>query len=99
MHAADEFIQQGRLARFEGHAEEALPWLLSSIAITPASGRSYMLLSAAYEELGRLDEAIASIRHAIKAFLPVRMKSALAAKPCQSGWARHCLRHNSTRWD
>jgi DNA-binding winged helix-turn-helix (wHTH) protein/Tfp pilus assembly protein PilF/TolB-like protein len=42
-------------------AEEALPWILSSIAITPASGRSYMLLSAAYEDLGRLDEAKAAM--------------------------------------
>jgi tetratricopeptide (TPR) repeat protein len=44
-----------------GRAEEALPWLQSSIAITPASGRSYMLLSAAYEDLGRFDEARAAM--------------------------------------
>jgi DNA-binding winged helix-turn-helix (wHTH) protein/tetratricopeptide (TPR) repeat protein/TolB-like protein len=36
---------------------DALPWLQSSIAITPASGRSYMLLAAAYEGLGQSAEA------------------------------------------
>jgi DNA-binding winged helix-turn-helix (wHTH) protein/tetratricopeptide (TPR) repeat protein/TolB-like protein len=36
---------------------EALPWLQNSIAITPASGRSYMLLAAAYEGLGQPAEA------------------------------------------
>lgn len=46
-------------------AEEALPWLLSSIAITPASGRSYMLVSAAYEDLGRVDEAKAAMEKAL----------------------------------
>jgi DNA-binding winged helix-turn-helix (wHTH) protein/tetratricopeptide (TPR) repeat protein len=38
-------------------SEDALPWLKSSIAITPASGRPYMLLSATYQRLGRTDEA------------------------------------------
>jgi tetratricopeptide (TPR) repeat protein len=36
---------------------DALPWLQSSIAITPASGRSYMLLAAAYLGLGQPTEA------------------------------------------
>jgi DNA-binding winged helix-turn-helix (wHTH) protein/tetratricopeptide (TPR) repeat protein len=40
-----------------GRSAEALPWLQSSIAITPASGRSYMLLAAAYEGLGQPAEA------------------------------------------
>jgi tetratricopeptide (TPR) repeat protein len=35
----------------------ALPWLQISIAITPASGRSYMLLAAAYGGLGQPAEA------------------------------------------
>ena len=38
-------------------SEEALPWLQRSLAITPGSGRTYMLLSAVYEQLGRPDEA------------------------------------------
>lgn len=39
---------------------EALPWLESAIAITPASGRPYFLLAAAYQQLGRFDEARAA---------------------------------------
>jgi tetratricopeptide (TPR) repeat protein len=45
--------------------QEALPWLLKSIAITPASGRSYMLLAAAYQRLGRPDEAKAAMTKAL----------------------------------
>jgi DNA-binding winged helix-turn-helix (wHTH) protein/tetratricopeptide (TPR) repeat protein/TolB-like protein len=41
--------------------EDAVPWLQRSIAITPASGRSYMLLAVAYLRLGRLDEAKAAM--------------------------------------
>lgn len=41
--------------------EDAVPWLQRSIAITPASGRSYMLLAVAYLRLGRLDEAKATM--------------------------------------
>ena len=48
-----------------GHSEDALPWLQSSIAITPASGRSYMLLSAAYLDLGRPDEARSAMDKAL----------------------------------
>ncbi len=40
-----------------GRDDEALPWLQRSIAITPASGRSHFLLAAAYQRLGRTDEA------------------------------------------
>ena len=40
---------------------DALPWLQSSIAITPASGRSYMLLAAAYDGLGQPAEAKAAM--------------------------------------
>ena len=40
-----------------GRDEEALPWLERSIAITPASGRPLMLLAAAYQRLGRADQA------------------------------------------
>jgi DNA-binding winged helix-turn-helix (wHTH) protein/tetratricopeptide (TPR) repeat protein len=45
--------------------EEALPWLQSSIAITPASGRSYMVLAAAYQQMGRPAEAKAAMVKAL----------------------------------
>jgi DNA-binding winged helix-turn-helix (wHTH) protein/Flp pilus assembly protein TadD len=40
-----------------GRAEDAVPWLLKSIAITSGSGRTHMLLAAAYQQLGKTDEA------------------------------------------
>lgn len=40
-----------------GRNEEALPWLQKSIAITPGTGRTHLLLAAAYQLLGRTDEA------------------------------------------
>jgi DNA-binding winged helix-turn-helix (wHTH) protein/tetratricopeptide (TPR) repeat protein/TolB-like protein len=46
--------------------EDALPWLQSSIAITPASGRPYMLLAAAYLQLGRPAEAKTAMDKAIE---------------------------------
>lgn len=46
-------------------SEEALPWLQRSLAITAGSGRTYMLLSAAYEQLGRRDEARAAMAKGI----------------------------------
>jgi DNA-binding winged helix-turn-helix (wHTH) protein/Tfp pilus assembly protein PilF/TolB-like protein len=49
-----------------GHAEEAVPWLQRSIAITPASGRPLMLLAAAYQESGRPDEAKAALAKALE---------------------------------
>ncbi|MGJ5093219.1 transcriptional regulator CadC [Bradyrhizobium oligotrophicum] len=47
-------------------AEEALPWLQRSIAITAASGRPYMLLAAAYQRAGQIDEARAAIQKGLK---------------------------------
>jgi len=44
-----------------GRAEDAVPWLLKSIAITSASGRTHMLLAAAYQQLGKIDEARAAM--------------------------------------
>lgn len=44
-----------------GRSEDALPWLQSSIAITPATGRSHMLLAAAYQQTGRPAEAKAAM--------------------------------------
>jgi DNA-binding winged helix-turn-helix (wHTH) protein/tetratricopeptide (TPR) repeat protein len=49
-----------------GRDEEALPWLQRSIAITPASGRPLMLLAAAYQRLGRTDEARAALAKALE---------------------------------
>ncbi|KRE08036.1 transcriptional regulator CadC [Bosea sp. Root381] len=51
---------------FMGRAEEALPWLQRSIAITPASGRTHMLLAAAYQQLGRTAEARAAMAKALE---------------------------------
>ena len=48
-----------------GRSADALPWLNKSIAITPASGRSYMLLAAAYEDLGQKAEAKAAMEQAL----------------------------------
>lgn len=43
------------------HDEEALSWLQRSIAITPGTGRSHGVLAAAYQRLGRTDEARAAL--------------------------------------
>lgn len=42
---------------FMEHYEQALPWLERSLAITPASGRTDMIMAAALEALGRHEEA------------------------------------------
>ena len=47
-------------------SEEALPWLQRSLAVTPGSGRTHMLLSAAYQQLGRTDEARAAMQKGIE---------------------------------
>ncbi|MDR3467764.1 MAG: winged helix-turn-helix domain-containing protein [Xanthobacteraceae bacterium] len=44
-----------------GRNDDAVAWLQRSIAITPASGRSYMLLAVAYHRLGRPEEAKAAM--------------------------------------
>lgn len=44
-----------------GRAEDAIPWLQKSIAITAASGRTHMLLAAAYQQLGKTGEAKAAM--------------------------------------
>lgn len=46
--------------------EEALPWLQRSIAITPATGRSHLLLAAAYQRLGRFEEARAAVGEGLR---------------------------------
>ncbi|MBN8950553.1 MULTISPECIES: winged helix-turn-helix domain-containing protein [unclassified Rhizobium] len=42
---------------FLDHNEDAVEWLQRSIAITPGTGRAYMLLATAYQRLGRTEEA------------------------------------------
>jgi len=49
-----------------GRGEDALPWLERSISITPATGRSYMLLAAAYQHAGRIDDAGAAMREGLR---------------------------------
>ena len=49
-----------------GRGDDASPWLQRSIAITPASGRSHMLMAAAYQQLGRIDEARAAMTEGLK---------------------------------
>jgi DNA-binding winged helix-turn-helix (wHTH) protein/Flp pilus assembly protein TadD len=44
-----------------GRAEDAVPWLQKSIAITSASGRTHMLLAAAYQQMGKTEEARAAM--------------------------------------
>ena len=44
-----------------GRNEDAVPWLQKSIAITSASGRTRMLLAAAYQRLGKTEEAKAAM--------------------------------------
>jgi len=50
----------------KGQGEEAVPWLQRSIAITAATGRSHMLLAAAYQRSGRFDEARGAIEEGLK---------------------------------
>lgn len=54
-------LNTGMVYLLMGRSEDALPWLEKSIAITPATGRSHMLLSAAYTGLGRPAEARAAM--------------------------------------
>ncbi|WP_409188227.1 winged helix-turn-helix domain-containing protein [Bradyrhizobium sp. RDM4] len=49
-----------------GRDEEALPWLQRSIAVTPATGRSHLLLAAAYQRSGRFEEAKAAVAEGLR---------------------------------
>lgn len=49
-----------------GRNEEALPWLQRSIAITPGTDRTHLLLAGAYQKLGRPDEAKAAMARAME---------------------------------
>lgn len=46
--------------------EEAVPWLERSLAITPGTGRTHMLLAVAYQLLGRHEEARAVMAKALE---------------------------------
>jgi DNA-binding winged helix-turn-helix (wHTH) protein/tetratricopeptide (TPR) repeat protein len=68
-----------------GRDEEASGWLQRSIAITPGTGRTHLLLAAAYQRLSRVDEARAAVAKAMElrpgstadnALLPARNASA-----------------------
>ena len=56
----------GMAILLKGQGEEALPWLQRSIAITPATGRSHLLLAAAYQRSGRLEEARAAVAEGLR---------------------------------
>ncbi|MDH7798170.1 MULTISPECIES: winged helix-turn-helix domain-containing protein [unclassified Beijerinckia] len=49
-----------------GRGEEAVPLLQKSIAITAGSGRSHMILAAAYQKIGRLEDARAAMQEGLK---------------------------------
>jgi Flp pilus assembly protein TadD len=49
-----------------GNPEDAVQWLERSIAITPGSGRTHMLLAAVYQQLGRRDEAKAAMEKGLE---------------------------------
>ena len=49
-----------------GRPDDAVPWLQRSIAITAASGRSHMDLAAAYQQMGRIEEAKAAVQEGLK---------------------------------
>jgi tetratricopeptide (TPR) repeat protein len=51
--------------------EEALSWLNRSLAITPGTGRTSMLIAAAYQALGQPEKA----REAMKEALKIRPRS------------------------
>ena len=46
--------------------EEALSWLKRSLAITPGTGRTSMMIATAYQALGQYDKAREAMREALK---------------------------------
>ena len=56
----------GQAYVFMDRSEDALPWLQRSIAVTPGTGRTHFLLAAAYQRLGRFDEARAAVAAGMK---------------------------------
>lgn len=55
----------GWASLFMDRDEDAIEWLQRSIAITPASGRPYLLLAVAYQRVGRPDEAKSALAKAM----------------------------------
>ena len=55
----------GLASMLMGHDSEAVSWLQRSIAITAGSGRTHMLLAAAYQRLGCTAEARATMHTAL----------------------------------
>jgi DNA-binding winged helix-turn-helix (wHTH) protein/tetratricopeptide (TPR) repeat protein len=49
-----------------GRDAEALPWLQRSLAITPGTGRTHLLLAVAYQQLGRYEEAKAAMAECLR---------------------------------
>ncbi|MFD2181863.1 winged helix-turn-helix domain-containing protein [Rhodoplanes azumiensis] len=49
-----------------GRGDDAVPWIEQSIAITPGTGRSHMLLAAALQQAGRTDEARAAMQEGLR---------------------------------
>lgn len=49
-----------------GRGGDAAPWFERSIAITAGSGRTHMMLAAAYQEIGKLEEARAAMREGLR---------------------------------
>jgi DNA-binding winged helix-turn-helix (wHTH) protein/TolB-like protein/Tfp pilus assembly protein PilF len=56
----------GWVSLLMGRNEDAVPWLERSVAITPASGRPLMTLAAAYQRVGRTDDAKAAMAKAME---------------------------------
>jgi DNA-binding winged helix-turn-helix (wHTH) protein/tetratricopeptide (TPR) repeat protein len=46
--------------------EDAVVWLQRSLAVTPATGRTHMLLAAVYQRLGRTEEAKAAMKKGLE---------------------------------
>jgi tetratricopeptide (TPR) repeat protein len=46
--------------------EDAVAWLQRSLAVTPATGRTHMLLAAVYQRLGRTEEAKAAMKKGLE---------------------------------
>ena len=88
-----------------GEAEGAVPWLQKSIAITHASGRTHMLLAAAYQQLDKTDEARAAMEKGMelrpgstyrnvppRAKTPARFISKHPKRSCDRWWRPACRR-------
>ncbi len=46
--------------------EDAAAWLQRSLAVTPATGRTHMLLAAAYQRLGRTEDAKTAMKKGLE---------------------------------